>query len=226
MMPTTRVILLVTISFIVTTVVILLCCKCVSFDIPQLESYIDVNASPTVCRPDEECGWAKYQVSGFIDRANSKDNVSVYATPQDAMVSSQFRSMQHAMIDACIHLLRTTPDFVAFFDDMDYKGRVFLVPARDSEWTNKMRTDIFATPDDPKPPLQAFIEDFRFYYGRKFSCIVPPNIEVVLQPVRGASYPGEPIVLAYGYHPQVVYYKGPIDAITITKQEQRKSTKN
>lgn len=202
--------LLVVISFVATVVIILSWCSCYS---KLREPFRGQNMSSFVC--SEECPWAAQQVMGLLDPTHKPDTSRAFLARDDPASALKFGALRNVMIEHAIHQLRQTKDFILFFTEFEFRGDVYLLPAKAHSWTSEMRTEAFATPRTNPSHFEEFVEQFNFFYGRQFSCIVPEGVVVTLKPVTGGSYPGEPIVIGQGNHTQLVYHKGPIEQVTV-----------
>ena len=208
--------LLVTISFIATVIVIMSWCSCYRMR-EQFQQTQDCKPVPLACsdEQDNDCTWAAHQIMGMMDPTHHHDKLRAFLPKDDPSAALKLNLLRHTMISHAIHQLRKTTDFIMFFSDFDFKGNVYLLPVVNYTWTSKMRTEAFATPPTNPSHFEEFVEVFSFYYGRKFSCIVPEGVVVTLKPVQGGTYPGEPVVIGQGKHAQLVYHKGPIEKVSV-----------
>lgn len=174
-----------------------------------LESY-----KQPICAPDTLCTWAARQVIGVMEQPKVSDHVSIFLpTPRP------LTTLQNNMIEGAMDALRNTKDFILFFDREDFRGRVFVLPAMEVSWNQTLRTKEFAK-KEIKPHLEGFIDAFKFYYGRKFSCILPPPWQIVLTPFQEGEYPKDPITIKSGRHTNVLYYRGPLVSFTIARSKE------
>jgi hypothetical protein len=203
--------LLVTISFIATAIVILSWCSCF-YGLPERFQ------EPHVCSlpGSDDCTWAAQQIMGLLDSTHHPDKSRAFLPKDDNPdIALKFNQLRNTMIGHAMHQIRQTKDFIIFFTDFEFRGNMYLLPAVNHTWNSEMRTEAFATPPDNPSHFEEFVEQFNFYYGRKFSCIVPEGVVVTIKPVQGGSYPGEPVVIGQGKHAQLVYHKGSVERVAV-----------
>jgi hypothetical protein len=175
------------------------------------EKFIDEAAAASVVKPlclsTENCDWARDQLSALINR--ERDYIVHVGAPSDKEDDGPFgKAVRSNVIDASIWNMRALlkDKWIIFFDKPDYKGKIYLLEKKDMSWEaerpgqdGQLQKNIH---------LNSFIQRFTFYYGRKFSVMIPAGFQIAFRPVPSTTYPNETIQLAAGDHNNVEYFKG------------------
>lgn len=202
-------------SFVLVSTVVLWLCKCGIWPVAN-EGYVNIDV-PLLCVPEDPCDWARAHVLGLLDPTNHLNKLRAFLPKKDVIIAMQYMDLQREAIQAATGVLFTSPKFITFYTDLNFLGRVFVIPAQEVTWDAAVVTKPFASAPVPTTHINEFVNAFQFFYGRRFSCVIPPGYKVVLTPVEGGSYPYEPVVLNAGQNHQVIYHKGPLAKMQVIR---------
>lgn len=135
--------------------------------------------------------------------------LQVYAP--SAIHAEELQRLKTRVSEAAIASLRGAFSWAIFYASPNFIGKAFLVPVgEDLTYYLEDGDGLVST-----AALRDFVRDFGFYYGRRFSCVLPEGRKIVMTPVPGGGYPPEPVTLGPGTHPHVIYGKGPLLKFTV-----------
>lgn len=136
--------------------------------------------------------------------------LQVYAP--SAIHAEELKRLKTRVSDAAVASLRGAFSWAIFYAAPNFIGKAFLVPVgEDLTYYLEDGDGLVST-----AALRDFVRDFGFYYGRRFSCVLPEGRKIVMTPVAGGGYPPEPVTLGPGTHPHVIYGKGPLLKFTVS----------
>lgn len=136
--------------------------------------------------------------------------LQVYAP--SAIHAEELKRLKTRVSEAAVASLRGAFSWAIFYAAPNFIGKAFLVPVgEDLTYYLEDGDGLVST-----AALRDFVRDFGFYYGRRFSCVLPEGRKIVMTPVVGGGYPPEPVTLGPGTHPHVIYGKGPLLKFTVS----------
>lgn len=182
-------------------VIVLIVCVLLFFVLKRRETFTQVREG--ICSDATPCDAA---IIASLMGCPTFDNTALKIYAPSPIHMEELKKLKVRVTEAAVASLRGANAWAIFYTGPEFTGQAFLVPVgEDLTYYVEDGDGLKST-----AALRDFVREFGFYYGRRFSCVIPVGRAITLTPIPGGGYPNESVVLGPGTHPQVIYGKGPL----------------